>query len=101
MYIATGNADLCSTTEIYTSAVVELHTSDLKVVGFWRVPRSEWVIDPDFGSTPTLFKAKIGGVSRSMVGVAHKNGIYYAFFQVDLSKWPLCPADIAKGGSCP
>ncbi len=101
MYIATGNADLCSTTEIYTSAVVELHASDLKVVGFWRVPRSEWVIDPDFGSTPTLFKAKIGGVSRPLVGVAHKNGIYYAFLRGDLNKGPLWTAEIAKGGSCP
>jgi polyvinyl alcohol dehydrogenase (cytochrome) len=101
LYIATGNADPCSTTEIYTSAVVELHASDLKVVGLWRVPPSQWVIDPDFGSTPTLFKAKIGGVSRAMVGVAHKNGIYYAFLRGDLSRGPLWTAEVAKGGSCP
>jgi outer membrane protein assembly factor BamB len=101
LYIATGNADPCLTTEIYTSAVVELHASDLKVVSFWRVPRSDWVIDPDFGSTPTLFRAKIGGVSRPMVGVAHKNGIYYAFLRDDLSKGPVWATSIAKGGSCP
>lgn len=101
LYIATGNTDQCSTVEPYAVAVLEVHASNLQIVGSWQVPRSQWVIDPDFGDTPTLFTAKIKGTSQPMVGVAHKNGIYYAFKRGALNQGPVWETQIAQGGSCP
>ncbi|HET7639073.1 MAG TPA: PQQ-binding-like beta-propeller repeat protein, partial [Ktedonobacteraceae bacterium] len=61
IYVATGNADHCSTVESYAIAIVELNASDLSVVDDWQVPQSQWLDDSDFGTTPTLFNASING----------------------------------------
>jgi polyvinyl alcohol dehydrogenase (cytochrome) len=47
------------------------------------------VPDSDFGSTPTLFTATIGGVRHRMIGLANKNGIYYAFERDRLGAGPV------------
>src|SRR5947209_4530160 len=54
LYFATGNDGSCSTSEPYTTALVELSASDLSFRGSWQLPSSVRVIDSDFGSTPTL-----------------------------------------------
>jgi outer membrane protein assembly factor BamB len=96
IYVATGNASACSITEIYAVSLIELHASDLTVVGSWQVPAYQQVIDSDFGSTPTLFTAKIAGVQRSMVGVINKNGIYYAFQQGAVGNGPLWSRQVSS-----
>ena len=101
LFIATGNPDRCGTREPFATSLIELRASDLSLVGSWQVPRHQWVIDSDFGATPTLFSANIGGVSRPMVGVAHKNGIFYAFVQGAVGDGPVWEDSIAYGGSCP
>jgi outer membrane protein assembly factor BamB len=101
LYLATGNPDICSTAEPYADAVIELHTSNLAFVGSWQVPPSQTVDDSDFGSAPTLFTATIGGVSRALVGIAHKNGRYYAFARGAISRGPVWTRKIARGGGCP
>ena len=101
LYITTGSPDRCWTTEIYVSAIIELSAANLALVTFWQVPYSEWVIDSDFGASPTLFTATIKGVPRSLVGAAHKNGIYYAFLRGALGKGPVWQAIVALGGSDP
>jgi hypothetical protein len=75
--------------------------SALTLVDSWQVPRSEWVIDSDFGSSPTLFTVRVGGVSRPLVGVAHKNGTYYAFLRDAIRSGPVWRTIVAQGGSCP
>lgn len=45
--------------------------------------------DLDFGSSPTLFTATIGGVSTPMVGACNKNGIYYAWRRTNLAAGPV------------
>ncbi len=57
--------------------------------------------DIDFGSTPTLFTAVINGVTRNLVGVVDKNGIYYAFDRTDLGAGPLWEDQVAVGGESP
>ena len=57
--------------------------------------------DGDFGATPTLFKAVIGGVTRSLVGVVNKNGIYYACDRTAIRHGYVWSAKIATiGGGC-
>jgi polyvinyl alcohol dehydrogenase (cytochrome) len=100
LYISTGNFSSCSTTENYPEALIGLHASNLAVVGSWQVPPSEQVFDGDFGSTPTLFTATIDGVSRPMVGVINKNGIYYAFMRGAISAGPVWRAQISSLPRC-
>jgi outer membrane protein assembly factor BamB len=101
LYIATGNPDTCSTTEPNATSLLKLHASDLSLVDSWQVPEDQRVIDSDFGSAPTLFTATIDGVSQNLVGVAHKNGIFYAFERDAIGNGPIWEAQIASGGSCP
>ncbi len=51
--------------------------------------------DLDFGSSPTLFTATIGGVSTSMVGACNKNGIYYAWRANNLAAGPVWQRQVA------
>ncbi|MGH2516895.1 MAG: PQQ-binding-like beta-propeller repeat protein, partial [Ktedonobacterales bacterium] len=79
IYFATGNGNVCSTSETYATALVAVRAAGLTLVSSWQIPPSQQVFDGDFGSTPTLFTATIGGVSRSLLGIVGKNGLYYAF----------------------
>jgi len=101
VYFATGNPDTCSTSEPYTNSIVKLSASDLSYSASWQVPVADQINDSDFGATPTLFKAVIGGVTRPLVGVVNKNGVYYAFDRAAVSNGPLWSARIATmGGGC-
>ena len=101
VYFATGNDGSCSKKEPYTIALVKVSASNLSYISSWQVPPSELMSDSDFGSTPTLFSATIGGVQHLLVGVANKNGIYYAFDRSSISAGPLWQANIATiGGGC-
>lgn len=101
LYFASGSPDTCWTTEPFVTSVIELRASDLSLVSYWQVPKSQWVIDSDFGSAPTLFTAHIRGTVHTLVGIAHKNGIYYAFDRGNISAGPVWQAAIAQAGTCP
>jgi outer membrane protein assembly factor BamB len=101
VYFATGNARSCALPQPMATAVVEVTASALALVGYWRVPPSEHGVDSDFGSTPTLFTATIGGVTRPLVGVQNKNGVYYAFSRADIAAGPVWQRRIANPGQCP
>jgi outer membrane protein assembly factor BamB len=101
LYFATGNKSTCSQTEPLAFAVVKLRASDLALVSSWQVPAAQRTKDSDFGSTPTLFQATIGGTTlHRLVGVANKNGIYYTFDRSSLSSGPIWQATIAIPGPC-
>src|SRR6266487_2604855 len=100
LYITTGNPSACATTEIYAVAVIELHASNLAVVGSWQVPASDQFLDSDFGATPALFTGSIHGIMHPLVGAVNKNGIYYAFIRGALDKGPVWHAQIAYVGDC-
>ncbi len=98
IYFGTGNPGSCSTSETMAPALIALK-ADLSFVGSWQVPQSKQIQDSDFGSTPTLFNATIGGTSHQMVGLVNKNGIYYAFDRTAISAGPLWQMRLAvKGG---
>ncbi len=101
IYFATGNSGRCMHAEPLAQAVVEVHASDLSLVGSWAVPRSQRTVDPDFGATVTLFSARSGGQTRNLLGVVNKNGIYYAFARDQLSSGPVWQQRIANGGPDP
>lgn len=89
LYLTTSNASACSVTETYAVSMLELHADTLTIVGSWQVPAVEAVADGDFGSTPTLFTARLKGVSRGLVGAVNKNGIFYAFRRGEISAGPV------------
>src|SRR5258706_9563091 len=99
LYVATGNPDPCWTKEGLAGSLVKLRASDLSYLDSWRVPSAYSMIDSDFGATPTLFTAKSGGVPRAMIGLVHKNGLYYAFDRKAIGNGPVWTAHIAYGGS--
>ncbi len=95
LYFATGEKSKCAKVEKYAEALIELKAVNLKFVAAWQVPTSEIIFDGDFGSSPTLFSATIGGVFHNMVGLVNKNGIYYAFDRTTISAGPLWQVRLA------
>jgi polyvinyl alcohol dehydrogenase (cytochrome) len=98
VYVSVGNGDCGS---LYTTAIVSLHADNLSPADSWQVPVSQQTNDSDFGATPTLFTATINGVSRAMVGVGNKNGVFYAFDRNNLGAGPIWQSTVASGGECP
>ena len=89
IFVTTGNNGKCSSTQTYAQAIIELNAIDLSYVDSWQVPASQHGVDSDFGATPTLFTATIGGNTHEMVGVQNKNGMYYTFDQSSLHTGPV------------
>ncbi|HLJ32518.1 MAG TPA: PQQ-binding-like beta-propeller repeat protein [Ktedonobacteraceae bacterium] len=89
VYFSTGNEGTCSSKETQTDALIAVRAKDLSQVGSWQVPAAQQIVDGDFGSTPTLFQATIGGALHKLVGLENKNGIYYTFDRATISAGPL------------
>jgi outer membrane protein assembly factor BamB len=101
IYFATGNDGSCSSSEPYTFALVKVSASSLSLINHWQLPSGDRVPDSDFGTTPTLFTATIGGVLHNLVGMQNKNGKYYTFDRTNIGAGPIWKATMAVGGSCP
>ena len=86
---ATGNGYNSSGQPAYDDSVVALDPNTLSVLDSWEVPQPQQVKDGDFGASPTMFTATIGGVPTPMAGICNKNGTYYAFRQDDLAAGPV------------
>src|SRR6266702_2687473 len=98
IFIATGNSGSCGSSEIYGFALVKLSAANLSVLDHFQLPPAERPGDSDFGSTPTLFTTSS---STPMVGVANKNGKYYAFNRNSIATGPVWKDQVATGGNCP
>ena len=57
-------------------SMLKLDPKTLAVVGKWSAPMA-LVGDPDFGSSPILFDASIGGMKTQLVGACNKDGVFY------------------------
>ncbi len=105
VYFATGPLEgPCNATSTpYVEAVIEVQASDLGVIGHWQLPTAQAMgdTDSDFGSTPTLFTRISKGKTQAMVGIANKNGVYYAFKRGHIGAGPSWQFQIAIGGFCP
>jgi polyvinyl alcohol dehydrogenase (cytochrome) len=73
------------------------------------VRKDRWIVpglrgtDLDFGSSPTLFTARIDGRPLDMVGACNKNGYFYALRQRALSAGPVWTSSISlkwPDGNC-
>lgn len=91
VYVTTGTdgGGFCGQAEPYAQSFLQLTANNLTLLGAWKPPPSQQIIDGDFGATPTLFRARIGGVTKWLVGAANKNGIYYALDRTNFSAGPL------------
>ena len=85
---ATGNGYKNTGQPLYDDSIVALDPNTLSLLDSWQVPTAQRAVDSDFGGSPTMFTATIGGVSTPMVGICNKNGLYYAFAQDDLAAGP-------------
>jgi outer membrane protein assembly factor BamB len=76
LYVATGEGDAGDyTTQPYTLAIVALDATTLAVTGSFQIPQSDFVTDPDFGASPSVFDDSNG---RHLVACANKDGWIYA-----------------------
>ena len=89
VYFGTGNWAQCASPEPYAVALIKLRLSDLAFLDAWQVPRPQQIPDSDFGATPTLFQATIGGVLHQLIGLPNKNGVYYAFDRTAIGHGPV------------
>jgi hypothetical protein len=116
VYFGTGNPDpnnpTCGGSQNYSSSLVAVRATDLSYLSSWQLPSQQLACDGtydrDFGATPTLFPENLTGYAQpqNMVGIANKDGIFYAFNRVNLlSEGPMWEYRIGigspdgKGGS--
>src|SRR5712692_1159866 len=97
LYVSTGTHSSCSQAGNLSMGLLALHTTDLSLVGSWLLPLAQGPGDSDFGSTPTLFPATIGGTVHQMVGLVNKNGVYYALDRANVSAGPLWHFQVSFG----
>jgi outer membrane protein assembly factor BamB len=95
IYVTTGNGDPDS----LGFSVIQLGPS-LSQEGIWTVPQNQLGEDSDFGGSPGLWTAPLGGVSTPMVGACNKNGTFYAFTTAALSAGPVWTRKTSMGGEC-
>jgi polyvinyl alcohol dehydrogenase (cytochrome) len=92
VFASTGNGPAGTDAE----SIVRIDGTTMARQDGWRVPPSQNTPDDDFGGSPTLFTATVGGAQVPMVGACNKNGRYYALRQGDLAAGPVWQRALAK-----
>jgi glucose dehydrogenase len=96
VWATTGNPDPTGT-QVYDSySIVRLSASTLVKQEKYTVPLS-LTADLDFGSSPTLFKATLAGLSTPLVAACNKNGVLYAWRQTGLAAGPVWSRQVGSG----
>jgi outer membrane protein assembly factor BamB len=70
-------------------SIVRVNGATLAREDAWKIPDSEAINDSDFGASPTLFTATLGGTPTEMVGACNKNGLFYALRSQNFSGGPV------------
>jgi outer membrane protein assembly factor BamB len=102
VFVSTGNADPKGGPAGDSYSIVRLDGDSLARRDIWTVPGLEKT-DQDFGASPTLFSASVGGGKEPMVAVCNKNGHLYAFAQGALSQGPAWDVQLSlewPDGNC-
>jgi hypothetical protein len=87
VYVTTGNAGTrYASTPGDSDGIVRLAGSNLARQDAWTVPVSQQIFDSDFGASPTLFSARLPGMTTKtqMIAACNKNGRLYALRRLDL-----------------
>jgi glucose dehydrogenase len=100
VWVTTGNPDPNGTAIYHSYSIVRLAAATLAEQDWWTVQASQ-TVDSDFGSTPALFTATIGGVSTPLVGACNKNGVFYAWRRANLAAGPVWQRTIGTANSWP
>jgi outer membrane protein assembly factor BamB len=82
IWITTGNGDPGGS----SFAIVKLRASNLQFQTQWIIPVNG---DLDWGSSPTLFQARLNNVKTQMVGANGKDGVFYALDANHLENGPV------------
>jgi outer membrane protein assembly factor BamB len=101
----TGNGPASGTSPEWDDSIVQLNGSNLSMENGWEIPKSQQILDGDFGASATVFTADLDGTDTEMVGACNKNGIFYALQAEDLSAGPVWQQTInvpysGAGGLC-
>jgi polyvinyl alcohol dehydrogenase (cytochrome) len=104
VFLSVGNSDpkARSRDQGDSFSILGLDGNTLERKDRWVVPGLRGT-DLDFGSSPTLFTARIDGQKVDMVGACNKNGSYYALRQSALSAGPVWTTPISfkwPDGNC-
>jgi polyvinyl alcohol dehydrogenase (cytochrome) len=88
VFITTGNG-APSANPGESQSIIRLDAATLARTAIWTVPSGQQISDGDFGGSPMLFTATIGGAKVPMIGACNKNGQYYALKTAALSAGPV------------
>jgi polyvinyl alcohol dehydrogenase (cytochrome) len=97
LWVTTGNGGAKVDGDGYS--IVRLDAQTLAKQDIWTVPVAQRVSDSDFGASPTLFTANLGGTETQMVGACNKNGVYYALKAQQLSAGPVWTLHLGAAAS--
>jgi hypothetical protein len=100
VWITTGNPDPNGSAVYRSYSIVRLSAATLAEQDWWTVSESQ-TADSDFGSSPVLFPATIGGAKALLVGACNKNGIFYAWRRGNLSAGPVWQRTIGTPNAWP
>jgi outer membrane protein assembly factor BamB len=92
VYITTGNGPSGSEGD----SIIKLTPSLTQQLDIWTLPPADRVPDSDFGASPAIWTASIGGVPTEMVGACNKNGTFYALQASNMSAGPVWSANIGN-----
>jgi len=81
IWITTGNG-----TADHAFGMIKLNASNLRVQSEWLNPLMG---DLDWGSSPTLFRAKVNNVNTQLVGANGKDGIFHVLDANNLANGPI------------
>jgi outer membrane protein assembly factor BamB len=98
VFATTGNPDPTGSSIDDAYSIVRLSGSTLARQDKWTVPARQ-ADDLDFGSSPTLFSAPIGGVTTNLVAACNKNGVLYAWKRDHLASGPVWSRQVSVSGS--
>jgi outer membrane protein assembly factor BamB len=97
VWVTTGNALDSTSPQGDSDSIVNLSAGTLRKKAIWTLPNAEQVSDGDFGASPVVFKARIGGVATKLVGACNKNGRFYAVNAKTMQEVWQFNVDTARG----
>jgi outer membrane protein assembly factor BamB len=100
VFATTGNGDeIAGDNQGDSYSIVRLDGTTMKRTSIWTVPGYERPVDSDFGASPTLFTANLGGTPTDLVAACNKDGILYAWQAAKPSAGPVWQTRIDDGGA--
>jgi outer membrane protein assembly factor BamB len=100
VWITTGNPDPNGHGIYRSYSIVRLSAATLAEQDWWTVGATQ-TADSDFGSSPVLFPATVGGTKTLLVGACNKNGVFYAWRRGNLAAGPVWQRTVGSPNSWP